>query len=72
MLPNLERRSFTLAIDGRVMRKVSVSSVEAAERLAVGLAESGHRVEIIDRATGDVVKRLSQIISPSALAKTTD
>jgi hypothetical protein len=58
MLPNPEPRSFTLAIDGRVMRKVSVPSVEAAEGLAVGLAESGRRVEIIDRTTGDIVKHL--------------
>jgi hypothetical protein len=57
MLPNPAAQSFTLAIDGRLMSKLSVPSVEAAEGLAVGLAESGRRVEIIDRATGDVVKR---------------
>ena len=58
MLPNHDTKNFTLAIDGRLMRKLRLASVEAAERLAVGLVESGRRVEIVDRATGDVVKRL--------------
>ena len=63
MLPNPETKSFTLAIDGRLMRKVSVSSIDAAEGLAVGLVDKGRRVEIVDRATGDVVKRLPPIVS---------
>lgn len=56
--PNPETKSFTVAIDGRLMRKLSVPSVEAAVGLALGLVESGRRVDIIDRATGDVVKRM--------------
>ena len=58
MLPKSETKSFTLAIDGKLMRKLNMPSVEAAESLAVGLAESGHRVEVIDWAMGDVVKTL--------------
>jgi hypothetical protein len=58
VLSNHDTKNFTLAIDGRLMRKLSMSSVEAAERLAVGLVDKGRRVEIVDRATGDVVKRL--------------
>ena len=58
MLPKTELKNFTVAIDGRLMRKLNLPSVEAAESLAVGLAESGRRVEVIDWATGDVVKLL--------------
>jgi hypothetical protein len=63
MLPNPETKSFTVAIDARLMRKLSMPSVEAAEKLAVGLVDKGRRVEIVDRATGDVVKRLGPPVS---------
>jgi hypothetical protein len=63
VLPNHDTKSFTLAIDGRLMRMLTLASIEAAERLAVGLVDKGRRVEIVDRATGDVVKRLPPTVS---------
>jgi len=60
MLLNPKTDKFTLAIDGRLMNKIGMPTVEAAERLAVGLVDKGRRVEIVERATGSVVKRLVQ------------
>jgi hypothetical protein len=60
MLLNPDTDKFTLAIDGRLMSKIGMPTVEAAERLAVGLVDQGRRVEIVERATGSVVKRLGQ------------
>jgi hypothetical protein len=57
VLPNHDTKNFTLAIDGRLLRMLTLDSIEA------GLADKGRRVEIVDRATGDVVKRLPPTVS---------
>ena len=59
MLPKLEADAFGILIDGEPVKMLGVASVAEAERLMDGLVGKGRKVEIVDRATGQIVKRLS-------------
>jgi hypothetical protein len=57
--PKPENIVFGIRADGKVMN-IGLPSVAEAERAASGLFQHGYkRVEIIDRVSGRVVKRLS-------------
>jgi hypothetical protein len=49
--------TFGIIIDGELVVMPGIPSVAAAEKLAFGFPGSGRNVEIINRATGQIVQR---------------
>jgi len=59
MLPKVEADAFGILIDGELVKMLGVASVAEAERLVAGLVGKGRKIEIVDKATGQIVKCLS-------------
>lgn len=59
MTPKCDADTFGILIDGELVKLLSLPSVEEAERLVVGLVGKGRKIEIVNKATGQIVNRVS-------------
>jgi len=59
MASKTESDSFGIVIDGELVMMPSIPSAAIAERLLRNLPGLDRKIEIVNRATGEVVKRLS-------------
>ena len=57
MHPNVQADTFGIMIDGEMVMMPAIPSVAAAEKLAYGFPGEGRNVAIVNRATGEIVKR---------------
>jgi len=59
MAPKTETESFGIVIDGELVMMPSIPSAAIAERLLRNLPGMNRKIEIVNRATGEIVKSLS-------------
>ena len=59
MTSQTETQSFGIVIDGELVLMPSIPSAAIAERLLRNLPGRNRKIEIVNRATGEIVKSLS-------------
>jgi len=59
MASQTETQSFGIVIDGELVLMPSIPSAAIAERLLRNLPGRNRKIEIVNRATGEVVKSLT-------------
>ena len=59
MASQTETQSFGIVIDGELVLMPSIPSAAIAERLLRNLPGRNRKIEIVNRATGEIVKSLS-------------